>query len=96
VRNCASLCEAEGRGLEPPTGKPAPDFESARNTVNPEEKAGFPKVGAPGAAVETEIGLSDPDLAVVVKRWESLPAAVQAGIVAMVKAAARGSRRGEG
>jgi len=31
---------------------------------------------------------SDPDLAMIVQRWESLPAAVRAGIVAMVNAAA--------
>jgi hypothetical protein len=28
----------------------------------------------------------DPDLALVVERWEALPGAVKAGIVAMVKA----------
>lgn len=31
----------------------------------------------------------DPDLAMVVKRWESLPEAVRAGIVTMVKATGR-------
>lgn len=39
--------------------------------------------------METENGVSDPDLAIVVKRWESLPEAVRAGIVAMVKAASK-------
>ena len=53
---------------------------------NPEENGDFPKAGAPGAAVESEIGISDPDLAVIVQRWDSLPEAVKAGIVAMVKA----------
>jgi hypothetical protein len=52
----------------------------------PEENAGFPKVGAPGAAVKTEIGVCDPELMMVVERWQSLPAAVRAGIVAMVRA----------
>ena len=56
--------------------------------LNPEENADFPKVGALGAAVETEIGISDPDLAMIVRRWDSLPEAVRAGIVAMVGAAA--------
>jgi hypothetical protein len=30
---------------------------------------------------------SDPDLGLVIERWESLPDAIKAGIVAMVKAA---------
>jgi hypothetical protein len=37
----------------------------------------------------------DPDLALLVERWDSLPEAVRAGIVAMVKAASadlRGER----
>jgi hypothetical protein len=33
--------------------------------------------------------LDDPDLAAVVAAWERLPAAVKAGIVAMVQAAAK-------
>ena len=55
----------------------------------PEENADFQKVGAPGAAVESEIGVSDPDLALIVQQWDSVPKAVRAGIVAMVKAAGR-------
>jgi hypothetical protein len=42
---------------------------------------------ASGAAVETEIGVSDPDLALVVQQWKELPATVKAGILAMVRAA---------
>jgi len=70
-----------------PTGKPAPDFESAGNRLKPEEYADFPNGSASGAALESEIGISDPDLAVIIERWESLPGAVRAGIVAMVSAA---------
>jgi hypothetical protein len=54
----------------------------------------------------TDIRHLPPDLALVVGRWEGLPEAVRAGIVAMVEAATRGagparrvgkrSRRGPG
>ena len=59
--------------------------------LNPEENGDSQKVGARGGALESEIGISDPDLAVVIERWESLPTVVQAGIVAMVKAAGDGA-----
>ena len=55
--------------------------------VNPEENGNSPKWAASGAAVESEIGISDHDLTLIVQRWESLPEAVRVGIVAMVKAA---------
>jgi hypothetical protein len=35
---------------------------------------------------------ADPDLAAVIDAWDRLPAALKAGIVAMVKAAAAGGR----
>ncbi len=54
---------------------------------NPEENSDFPKGGASGAAVKPEIVHSDPGLAMVVRRWDSLPEAVRVGIVAMVRAA---------
>ena len=44
-------------------------------------------MGARGGALESEIGVSDPDLAVIIERWEALPRAVRAGILAMVRAA---------
>ena len=47
-------------------------------------------MGADWGAVETETvqpeALRDPDLAIIVHRWDSLPEAVRAGIVAMVEA----------
>ena len=42
-------------------------------------------VGSPGAS-ESVIGLP-PDLADVVAAWQTLPAVIRAGILAMVKAA---------
>ena len=69
---------------------------TARLPSNPrqsEEDADSPKVGAIGSAVETEIGISDPDLAMLVRRWDSLPEAVRAGIVAMVEVAAQKAGR---
>jgi len=56
-------------------------------SVKPEEYVDFPKVGAKWGELKTGIGISDPDLTTVVQRWESLPEAVRAGIVAMVKVA---------
>ena len=57
---------------------------------NPEENDDSQKVGARGGALESEIGISDPDLAVIIERWGSLPGAVRAGILAMVEAACKG------
>ena len=39
------------------------------------------------ATPDADISTLDPDLAVIVQRWGSLPEAVRAGIVAMVKTA---------
>ena len=55
--------------------------------ANPEEDADFPKVGAPGSAVETEIGISDPDLVVILQQWDSLPEKVRTRIMAIVESA---------
>jgi hypothetical protein len=45
----------------------------------------------PQTAAKTAAGLlpADPELAAVVAAWDRLPAAVKAGIVAMVQAAAK-------
>jgi hypothetical protein len=51
------------------------------------KNAGFANVAANLAAVETKPEALDADLAAVVKAWPMLPAAVKAGILAMVKAA---------
>jgi len=42
---------------------------------------------APGAAVDPENGPTDPDLQIIVERWDDLPEPVKAGILAMVRAA---------
>jgi hypothetical protein len=52
-------------------------------------------VGASGAAVEIKEGPSDPDLRVLVEWWPDLPAAIRAGIVAMVQAALGGREQHE-
>jgi hypothetical protein len=41
-------------------------------------------------ANDSQNGRIDPDLARVVERWDALPEAIRAGIVAMVKAASAG------
>ena len=54
--------------------------------TGPSAEAGDP---VSHATPDANISALDPDLAMVVKRWESLPEAVRAGIVAMVKAASK-------
>lgn len=61
---------------------------------NSPEKQGFPaqggaESGALGGESATNQQPADPDLAAVVSAWANLPAAIRAGIVAMVKTAAR-------
>jgi hypothetical protein len=46
--------------------------------------------GAKSGANDSQNGRIDPDLARVVERWDALPEAIRAGIVAMVKAASAG------
>jgi hypothetical protein len=40
-----------------------------------------------GAALQSEIGVADPDLALVINQWKGLPKTVKAGILAMIRAA---------
>jgi len=67
-----------------------------RPTVIPEEDGDFSRVSAPVGAPPTpeqflpspvRPGRLDDDLETVVLHWDRLPAAVRAGIVAMVRAA---------
>ena len=58
---------------------------------NPEETTHFSESGAESGANDPKNDPIDPDLALVVERWDSLPDAVRAGIVAMVKAASPGN-----
>jgi hypothetical protein len=61
-------------GIEPPANSPEKTAHSAQGGA----KSGAPAMHSP--AIE-------PDLAVLIDAWPALPAAVPAGIVAMVKAA---------
>ena len=78
---------AEGKGLEPSTGKPAPDFESVGNREIPEKNGLFAFGAAVGAAAKPEMVAIDPDLREVIDAWSALPDAIKAGILAMVRAA---------
>jgi hypothetical protein len=64
-------------------GIETPANSLGNNTVSP-------LGGAESGAKTTKIDRNDPDLALVVERWDNLPEAVRAGIVAMVKAASAG------
>jgi site-specific recombinase XerD len=86
-RRLSLVGKAEGKGFEPSTGCPAPDFESDCNMLFSPEKQGSLKSGrAFGRALPGTLSSTDPDLTMVCHRWAELPAAIRAGIVAMVKA----------
>jgi hypothetical protein len=70
----------EPTGIEPVTALSEPPNQQGL-TSKPENTL------AHSLAREVE---KDPDLAMVVERWDILPNAVRAGIVAMVKAASAG------
>jgi hypothetical protein len=70
----------EPTGIEPVTGLPETTNQQGL-TSKPENALAF------SLAHKVQ---KEPDLAMVVKRWDSLPEAVRAGIVAMVKAASAG------
>jgi hypothetical protein len=55
------------------------------NSKIPEKNAVFPKVAASGIAVKSADAVSDPNLALIINTWPSLPDAIRAGIMAMVK-----------
>ena len=55
--------------------------------VNVEENIHSRDCAAPGAAVGAENGPIDPDLARVIEAWPKLPAAIRAGVLAMIDAA---------
>ena len=78
--------KAEGKGLEPSTGYPAPDFESSGNCVDVEENAHSSERAAQGAALGADLLLVDSDLQAIVDAWPALPEAVRAGILAMIGA----------
>ncbi len=57
-------------------------LEKAQNAGN---NAVSQNSAAAGAAVETENDPIDADLRLIIERWEFLPEAVKAGILAMVR-----------
>jgi len=81
------VVKAEGKGFEPSTGCPAPDFESVGNREIPEENGHFPFGAAVGAAAASENPATDADLQEVIRAWPKLPEALRAGILAMVRTA---------
>ena len=50
----------------------------------------MPEGGAESGALSEDSAPTDPDLAYIINQWPDLPAAIRAGIVAMVKAAGCG------
>jgi hypothetical protein len=81
--------KAEGKGLEPSTGKPAPDFESTPATSQPESKqrvtAASLKGAAVGAAAESETAAIDPDLQAVIDAWPTLARPFKKAILALAE-----------
>ncbi len=71
---------------EVPNDKAPTTLEQAGNLGYPAGYANPPEtpLAAPALGLPT-----DPDLALIVRQWESLPLALKAGMVAMVKAAAQ-------
>jgi hypothetical protein len=72
--------------MRPPSGEPAQKRNS--NPINDERPQSIhksPLVAAQGQRAP----LNDPDFQTIAEAWDRLPAAVKAGIVAMVKAASR-------
>ena len=51
-----------------------------------------PTGGAESGALAADPLPRDPDLAMLVERWDSLPAALKTGITAMVRAAGKGGQ----
>ena len=79
---------AEGTRFELATGCPALHFQSDATTpVSAEKQASSPDVAANGQRAGGNLVDSDPDLALLAEFWGTLPEALKAGIVAMVRAA---------
>jgi hypothetical protein len=80
---CILLHIAEGTGLEPATGFPAPHFQSAAQPAKTWAKRPVSGNCQQIASTDTEI---DGDLQAVIGAWERLPVAIRMGIVAIVRA----------
>ena len=63
------------------------DYDSTRNRRKPGENAYSRKIAAPGAAVDPAKAPADPRLSAVVSGPDTLPDAVRAGTLAMVRKA---------
>ena len=78
-REPAADMKTEGTGFEPATPFGASDFESDDSARNHEDSAH-------GVPEDVPAVPADPALAAVCEAWATLPPAVRAGIIAMVKA----------
>ena len=78
---------AEGKGLEPSTGYPAPDFESSGNCVNAEENAHSLESAAQGAAASAVSDPIDADLRAIIDAWPALAVGVRADVLAIIELA---------
>ena len=84
------IVKAEGKGFEPSTGCPAPDFESSRNPRDfPRKPQSSEDPGAEAEAVGENPPCIAPELATIIDVWPALPTVLRAGILAMVQAVAR-------
>ena len=71
-------------GVEPPTH----GFSVSEETSDfPGNTAVFANPGANAVALETKPAHIAPDLQVIIDAWPTLPEAIQAGILAMIRAA---------
>lgn len=78
----AMLSQAEGTGLEPATGYPAPHFQCDDMGDFCEEEAKNQASAAAGAAIDAELGL-------VIDGWPSLSAPLRLAILAIVRSTAQ-------
>jgi hypothetical protein len=80
------LRQAEGTGVEPATGKPAPDFESDADCVQSRGNQRDARVvGANAGAVESNAQDIDDDLQAVIEAWSRLPDAVRTAIRVIIQ-----------
>ena len=84
--NCQEMAELGDTGLEPRTVNPCSD-STLRESAD--------RSAAESGAVDVQSSDPDPDLAAVVEAWPTLPKAVKAGVMAIVRACDtdRGDRR---
>jgi hypothetical protein len=77
-----ALLAAEGTGVEPATGKPAPDFESVAECRNPREKQAC--CGSCQHIASSDKKLPA-DLNAVIEGWSRLPDEVKAAILVIIR-----------